>query len=114
MPQMTGVELFELAVRQAHPLHVSLTGYADSKRRTGVNAGHGYLEKPIPEDALVAAVRRRYPFTSGTSSLHDVTSLKKRFVVRGYERAELSRHSTIGSNEDDIILSQPRYQKSWP
>ena len=82
MPQMTGVELFEIAVRQAHPAsRILLTGYADAQNVVqAINAGHiyRYLEKPIPEDALVAAVRKAVSLYERNQQLrNDVTSLKK-------------------------------------
>ena len=118
MPQMTGVELFELAVRQAHPAsRILLTGYADAQNVVqAINAGHiyRYLEKPIPEDALVAAVRKAVSLYERNQQLrNDVTSLKKEIrrsarLRKGLNSADIQ---PLVQNEDDIILSQPRYHE---
>ena len=118
MPQMTGVELFELAVRQAHPAsRILLTGYADARNVVqAINAGHiyRYLEKPIPEDALVAAVRKAVSLYERNQQLrNDVTSLKKEIrrsarLRKGLNSADIQ---PLVQNEDDIILSQPRYHE---
>ena len=118
MPQMTGVELFELAVRQAHPAsRILLTGYADAQNVVqAINAGHiyRYLEKPIPEDALVAAVRKAVSLYERNQQLrNDVTSLKKEIRRSARLRKGLNSANIqpLVQAEDDVILSQPRYHE---
>lgn len=118
MPQMTGVELFEQAVRQAHPAsRILLTGYADAQNVVqAINAGHiyRYLEKPIPEDALVAAVRKAVSLYERNQQMrNDVTSLKKEIQRSARLRKGLnsSQIQPLVQPEDDLILSQPRYHE---
>lgn len=118
MPQMTGVELFEFAVRQAHPAsRILLTGYADAQNVVqAINAGHiyRYLEKPIPEDALVAAVRKAVSLYERNQQLrNDVTSLKKEIRRSARLRKGLNSANIqpLVQPEDDVILSQPRYHE---
>ena len=118
MPQMTGVEFFELAVKQAHPAsRILLTGYADAHNVVqSINAGHiyRYLEKPIPEDVLVAAVRKAVSLYERNQQLrNDVTSLKKEIRRSARLRKSLANANIkpLVQNEDDIIMSQPRYHE---
>ena len=112
---MTGVELFELAVRQAHPASRIPTGYADAQNVVqAINAGHiyRYLEK-LYRKMHWSQPSERVSHMSGTNN-SAMTSHRSREIRRsarlrkGLNSAEIQ---PLVQNEDDIILSQPRYHE---
>ena len=110
---MTGVEF--VCRPRAHPRHVSLNRLCGcQERRTGNQRSHTptAISRNLYRKMHWSAVRKAVSLYERNQQLrNDVTSLKRNCRSAATQGIELSRDTTIGSNEDDIIPSQPRYHE---